>query len=238
MADPLLVLFDVDGTLVDTAGAGRTAMQRAFVDVLGVDAVSRARDTVRFAGMTDPRIIENLARGCGIRLSELARVEIRLRSSYLEHLARIMSTPDSRRRALPGVDALLEDLRNRQGVHLGLLTGNLEEGARRKLEPFDLNRFFADGGFSSDAPNRREIARIAREKMQRRTGVAFRPPRVTVVGDTEHDVDCAHANGYRAVAVATGWSSRDALTAARPDVLLDDLTDRSAALAALGVAVG
>lgn len=233
---PILILFDVDGTLVDTAGAGRIAMQRAFVEILGVDAVGKARGTVRFAGMTDPKILEELARVAGISGTRMGRMDGSLRGAYLAHLSEIMATPEPRRRVLPGIATLLRDLERREGVHLGLLTGNLEEGARRKLEPFGLNRYFPGGGFSSDAPERREIARIAREKMQKLAGVAFPADRVTVVGDTEHDVDCARANGFRAVAVVTGWTAREVLEAAGPDALLDDLADPAAALAALGIA--
>jgi phosphoglycolate phosphatase-like HAD superfamily hydrolase len=230
---PRLILFDVDGTLVDTAGAGRIAMQNAFIEVFRVDAVARATGTVRFAGMTDPNIFTAVAREADVAREELvARIDD-LRSAYLRHLRETMDRPDDRRHVLPGVLPLLDELEEREDVSLGLLTGNLESGARIKLEPFGLNRRFPGGGFSSDHADRREIARIAREKISRLTGLSFPPGRTTVIGDTRHDVDCARANGFRALGVNTGWGGRESLEASGPDALFDDLTDLGAVLDAL-----
>ena len=136
---------------------------------------------------------------------------------------------------LPGVRAALDALEERPGVHLGLLTGNIEAGARTKLDAFGLNRYFPDGGFASDHPDRPTIARLAREKLSRRSRLTFSPSATVVVGDTEYDVDCGRANGFRTVAVDSGWVSREALEAARPDALLDDFTNLSAVLEALGL---
>ncbi len=234
--DPTLVLFDLDGTLVDCAGAGRRAIEEAFRRVFGVDGISEPSRRVRFEGKTDPIIIREIALEAGIPAQRLAALAGRVREAYLVALDEELVRPDPRRRVMPGVRELLEDLRRRPGVFLGLLTGNIEEGARAKLAPFDLNRYFRSGGFSSDHPERNEIARLAREKLSRLTGVSFRPSRVTVIGDTEHDVACARANGFRAVAVCSGWVPREKLETAKPDALLSDLTDLRCALAALGMA--
>jgi len=233
---PLLVLFDVDGTLVNAAGAGRRALETAFRRVLGVDGISTLAAGVRFEGRTDPIIIAEMARAAGLAAEEIDRRQGEFRDAYLAALREEMGRPDPRRRVMPGVPSLLDDLRSRPGVHLGLLTGNIEAGARLKLEPFGLNPYFPDGGFSSDHPDRNEIARIARERLARSTGVAFPPQRVTVVGDTEQDISCARANGYRVVAVESGWVSRERLEAAAPDALFGDLTDLPSVLSALGVA--
>ena len=128
---------------------------------------------------------------------------------------------------------MLATLQRRPAVHLGLLTGNIEPAARLKLEPFGLNGFFADGGFGSDDADRREIARIAAAKLSTRCGIEFSGSQVTVVGDTEHDIDCARANGYRSVAIDYGWTPREALEAARPDGLLDDFLDLATVLRVL-----
>lgn len=232
---PTLVLFDIDGTLIDTAGAGRRGLEESFRAVFGQDGVSEAASRVRFGGKSDPTIIAEIARESGIapRLLEARYAE--LQAAYLEALARELARPDSRRRVMPGVPALLDGLARRPDVFLGLVTGNIEAGARAKLGAFDLNRYFADGGFSSDHPDRPEIARIAHERLSRRAGFRFPADRVIVVGDTELDVDCARANGFSAIAVESGWISREALEAAKPHALFSDLTDLDAVLSAMGL---
>jgi len=232
---PQLILFDVDGTLIDTAGAGRRAMEQAFHEVFDLDAVSSRTAKVRFAGMSDLRIFRALADAVEIPPERYRAEKANLEKTYLRALKREMDRPDPRRRVIPGVPALLETLSRRPGVSLGLLTGNLEAGARTKLEPFGLNRFFPDGGFGSDHVDRREIARIAHAKLSALAGVRFPPDHVVVVGDTDQDVDCAKANGFRAVAVDTGWVDRATLEDSHPDALFDDLADLPRVLEALGI---
>jgi phosphoglycolate phosphatase-like HAD superfamily hydrolase len=233
---PLLVLFDVDGTLIDTNRAGRRALERAFHEVFDLDAVSSRSAEVRFAGMSDLRIFRALADALEIPAERYRAEKVNLEEAYLRALKREMDRPDPRRRVIPGVPALLETLSRRSGVFLGLLTGNLEAGARTKLEPFGLNEFFRGGGFGSDHVDRREIARIAHAKLSALAGVRFPPDHVVVVGDTDQDVDCAKANGFRAVAVDTGWVDRDTLEQSHPDALFDDLTDQPRVLEAFGLA--
>ena len=208
-----LVLFDLDGTLVDTAGAGRTAIERAFGAVLGRDGIDSKALGVRFAGSSDLRIFAHLALALELGEGWAAAHEPALVQHYLAALDLELSRPDPRRRVLPGVRELLEAL-SAAGIHVGLLTGNIEAGARRKLEPFGLNPFFPGGGFGSDSADRREIARIAHRRLAALAGRDYAPDDVVVVGDTEQDVDCARANGFRAVAVESGWVSRAALEAA------------------------
>jgi len=230
-----LVLFDIDGTLVDTAGAGRRAVERAFENVFGLDGVVERARGVRFAGCTDPAIFTTLARDVGIDSREWDARRPAFESAYLDALEHEMARPDDRRRIVRGADLLLRDLAARPEVVLGLVTGNLEAGARLKLRPFDLERYFRGGGFGSDDADRRVVARRAAEKLSALAGIPFLASEIVVVGDTEHDVDCARANGYRAVAVATGWVSREVLEAARPDALLEDYRDLPATLTALGL---
>ena len=168
-----LVLFDIDGTLVDTASAGRQALERAFAAIFEVDGVSARAAGVEYAGRTDPLILADVARAIGVAERDYDARRDDLKRRFLDELASEMRRPEPRRRALPGVAKLLEVLDARENVWLGLLTGNLEAGARAKLEPFGLNRFFPDGGFSSDHHDRREIARIAREKLTARAGIPF-----------------------------------------------------------------
>lgn len=232
---PLLVLFDIDGTLVNSAGAGRRALERALERVFGAQDVRALAAKVPFEGRTDPLIILDMARAAGIEDTQVERRAAELREEYVAALRAELSQPDARRHVLPGIVSLLEELRTRPAVHLGLLTGNIEAGARLKLEPFGLNRYFEDGGFSSDHPERSEIARLAHMKLSRRTGIAFTPERVVVVGDTDQDVACARANGFRAVVLESGFVSRARLEAARPDALLPDAKDLGRVLQALGL---
>jgi len=235
LTPPWLILFDVDGTLVNTAGAGRVAIEQAFQRVFGIDSIASKGRQVKFAGLSDPVIFRGLARTVGLDLDALNSRRDELERAYLVALDAEMRRPDPRRRALPGVRPLLETLQGLGHAHLGLLTGNIEPGARRKLEPFDLNRFFPGGGYGSDHADRREIARHARHELARLTGLDFPSERVVVVGDTENDVDCARANGFRAIAVDTGFATREGLEASRPDALLPDLTDQARVLAAFGL---
>jgi phosphoglycolate phosphatase-like HAD superfamily hydrolase len=169
----------------------------------------------------------------------MGRVEARyaeLQKAYLSALRSELAVPNPRRRVMPGVLPLLAALAARPDVLLGLVSGNVEEGARAKLDAFGLNRFFVDGGFSSDHPQRNEITRIAHERLSRRAGFRFPADRVMVVGDTELDIQSARANAFRAIAVHSGWVPRERLEAAGPDALLPDLTDIAVVLAAMGLA--
>lgn len=230
-----LILFDVDGTLINTAGAGRRALERSFRDVFGLADVAGHASRVRFNGKSDPTIIADIAREAGIPGVDIERRYPELQRAYLDALHAELATPDPRRSVMPGVDPLLRVLDRRPEVTLGLVTGNIEEGARKKLSIFDLNRYFPDGGFASDHPDRAEIARIAHEKLSRRAGMRFPPECVVVVGDTELDIACARANGFVAIAVESGWMPREDLVAAAPDALFRDLTDADAVLRAMGI---
>ncbi len=235
---PLLVLFDVDGTLLDAAGAGKRALGTAFRRVLRVDGFEQRTEQVAFAGRTDPRIVADLAAALTIAPARLERERERLYRAYYDALGQELARDDPRRRVLPGVVALLEALGRREGVRVGLLTGNLEHGARIKLAAFGLERYFAGGGFGSDHVERREIARLAVARLETAGGLVYEPSRVWVIGDTEHDVACARANGYRSLAVQSGWVPRERLERAGPDALLDTLEDTAAVLRILGLDEG
>jgi phosphoglycolate phosphatase-like HAD superfamily hydrolase len=234
--EPCLILFDVDGTLIDTAGAGRRAMERAFEEMFEIDSLGERSSGVRFAGMTDHDIFDALAAVAGIDAALIDGSRRQLETSYLDALRREMERPDDRRRTIPGALPLLETLVGQDGVFLGLVTGNLEAGARTKLEPFGLNPFFPDGGFGSDHRDRREIARLAREKLSSVAGFEFPADSVVLVGDTEVDVESAKSNGFRSVAIESGWVPRELLLSSGADALFSDLTDQPRILEAFGLA--
>ncbi len=233
---PTLVLFDIDGTLVDTGGAGRLGLEASFRSVFGVQDIETPASRVRFGGKTDPTIIADIARHAGIAAGEVESRYAELQDAYLRALRSALAVPNGHRRVLPGVAPLLANLASRPDVFLGLVTGNIEEGARVKLDAFGLNHYFVDGGFSSDHPERGEIARIAHQKLSRRAGFRFPPGHVMVVGDTELDISCARANGFRAIAVASGSSSEEELRAARPDAIFADMTATNDLLDAMDLA--
>jgi phosphoglycolate phosphatase-like HAD superfamily hydrolase len=230
-----IVLFDVDGTLIDPAGAGRGAVFDALQEVFGVSRQALEDARVRFAGRTDPRILRSLARAVAIPDERLRAHFERYVDAYVSHLRARLQAPTSRCRVLPGVEELLDTLRAHGGVYLGLVTGNLERGAHAKLERFGLDRYFEDGGYSSDDEDRATIARIARERLERRHGLRLAPERIVVVGDTELDVACARANGFRSVAVGTGGATAERMTSWGCDAWLEDLADARAAWAAFGL---
>jgi phosphoglycolate phosphatase len=217
----LLVLWDIDGTLVDTAGHGRFAFEEAFRAVVG-----REPQRVEYAGRTDHQIALAMLDG---ERRHLPRV--------LEELAGALEArKEAMRRdghAYPGVPEVLAELHERDDVVQSLLTGNIETNAALKVSAFGLERWldFEVGAYGSDPHEERsELVAVARERAAAKYG---EPTGAVLVGDTPLDVRAAREAGARAVAVATGFAERDALRAAQPDVLLEDLRDTAAAVAAI-----
>lgn len=225
----MLLLFDIDGTLIRGRGAGRRSLGLAFAEVYAVADIDAAMDRVEFNGRTDPQIIRDVARAAGLEPTEYEPRLGELTAAYLRHLETLAGEAGGAH-PCPGVPELLEALEPRPDVVLGLLTGNIEAGARIKLDPFDLNRFFQDGGYGSDAEERPAIAAIARRKFEQRLARTFEPERVVVIGDTVHDVTCGQANGFRTIAVGTGGVAEERLRAVGPDVYLPDFGDVAAVL--------
>jgi phosphoglycolate phosphatase len=215
----LVWLFDVDGTLLLTQGAGRDALVRALREVHGVEDDLAA---IPFAGRTDLLILGDIAARHGLRLEGEGRT--RFFERVVVHMRAIMTPP--RGNLLPGVPELLAAVRGEPGWVSALLTGNESSMARVKLEAFGIWEHFAWGTFGEEGPDRNAIARLAVARAAARHGVT--PDRCIVVGDTEHDVTCARAAGARAVAVATGGYHREVLAACGPDLLLEDLRDADA----------
>jgi phosphoglycolate phosphatase len=223
-----ILLFDIDGTLILTGGAGSRAMGRAFEDVFGV---VRAFDGVPMAGRTDTRILSEAAARAGVALTDAN--QRRFRDRYAECLLDALPEPGHHKTVLPGVRPLLEALERRPDVFLALLTGNDRQGARLKLEHFDLWRFFRCGAFGDDAHDRNDLFAVAMRRARERGAPDVGPEQTIVVGDTELDVGCAMAAGARSVAVATGSSSAGALRQSGADVVFDDLSDIDAFLAVI-----
>jgi phosphoglycolate phosphatase len=225
-----LILFDIDGTLVLTGGAGVRALSRAFTDVFGViDALNG----FAVAGRTDAWILGEIAARHGLAWN--AATSNRFHDTYIGHLKEEIRRPGPRKGVMPGIRALLDALAARDDVILGLLTGNVEAGARVKLEYFDLWRYFRCGAFGDGALERNPLLRAALDRVEACGGPRIPPQDVVVVGDTPHDVAVAAAGGSRAVAVATGSYDAAALAATGADIVMDDLNDLPAALSAFGL---
>jgi phosphoglycolate phosphatase-like HAD superfamily hydrolase len=212
-----LALFDIDGTLILSGGAGLRSLSRTFADLYGLP---NATDGIPFHGHTDPAIVQAMARqGLGRELdtSEFERVL----EHYLEILPEQLATSQSFR-VLPGARELVESLASQDDWLLGLATGNFEPAAFAKLERGDLAGHFAFGGFGSDSANRVELTRIAVARGRERAG---RECPVVVIGDTIHDVRAAHEAGADCLAVATGNASVETLEEAGARWVVETLKD-------------
>ncbi len=221
-----LLLFDIDGTLVLTGGAGSRAMGRAFEDLF---AVRDAFHGVPMPGRTDRSIVGDAAVAHGISPRELNRFP----DAYLRHLRRALLEPGPRKGILPGVRELLDALAPRRDVFLALLTGNYEAAARAKLEYFDLWRYFRCGAYGDAAANRHGLVPVALEAVRSCGGSRVTAADTIIIGDTPLDVECAAVAGAKAIAVATGGYDAAALRAAGAHVVFEDLSDTNAVLAVL-----
>jgi phosphoglycolate phosphatase len=219
-------LFDIDGTLISSGGAGKAALEAALASEYGITHVI---GRLQLSGRTDRAIIRDLFRQFTIDDSP-ANLE-RILSAYLALLPAYLAS--HRGKVLPGIRALLQQLQARDDVALGLLTGNIRDGARVKLGFFQLFDHFALGGFGDRHFDRDDVAREALAAAHKHLPGIVNANRVWVVGDTPLDIRCARAIGARAVAVTTGWHPREELAASRPDLLLTDLEDSAPFLDAL-----
>jgi phosphoglycolate phosphatase-like HAD superfamily hydrolase len=219
-------LFDIDGTLVLTGGAGMFAFAETFAEDFGVPEISRE---VPFAGQSDRGIAANLFLAHGIEDSP--ENWERFRAGYTaridDHLRRREGL------VLPGVVELIDRLEALGDVHIGLLTGNVAAAAQAKLRYYDLWRRFAFGGFGDDHPDRNDIAATAVARARERHGSASANERIVVIGDTPNDVRCARSVGAYAVAVPTGHITAEELVATEPDLLVETLEDADAIVAYL-----
>jgi phosphoglycolate phosphatase len=219
-------LFDIDGTLLSTGGAGKAAMEAALISEFRLGAVV---DGVPYSGRTDRAIGRDLLGLHGIE--DNAETWRRLATAYLAHLPQYLAS--HRGQVLPGIASLLELLTSDETVLLGLLTGNIREGARGKLAHYGLWDHFAVGGFGDDHFDRNDVALAAKAAITAHLDGRGTVDEVWVVGDTPLDIRCARHIGARVAAVGTGWHTLEELAAAEPDVLLPDLSDPAPLLQAM-----
>lgn len=212
----ILALFDIDGTLIRCGGAPRGAIMTAMKDVFGVWNDNKEYS---FSGKTDPQIITELMQAAGVEDGKIRQGMQPVIQRYLDQLDKSLRKEDVR--VLNGVWPLLSALRTHPHVQLGLLTGNVEEGARIKLMRAGLDHFFFNGdgigAFGSDAMDRRELPAIAVGRAKEVLHREFRPKDIVVIGDSPSDILCGRHLGVKSVAVATGWHTMEELKQFDPD---------------------
>ncbi len=212
------VLFDIDGTLLHTGGAGAEAWQRAFLELYEVEANIEEHT---HAGMTDPEIAEIVFREVlGRDGSDVERAEAI--GCYLGHLAEAVAESEGYF-VIPGIEELLPRLVE-QGILLGVVTGNIESAAHIKLSRGDLNRYFTFGGYGSDSRSRTELTKKALERGAEVSGAPLDRDETIAVGDTPRDVKAGHGAGIQVVGVATGSYGVEELNAAGADWALENVS--------------
>ncbi len=225
-----VVLFDIDGTILWTDGAGRRAVYRALHDVFGAPPP----DGHEFDGKTDPQIVHELMRLTGMSAEEVERRLPDALARYVELLAVELGDADHRDKVYPGVVALLDELGARDDVLVGLLTGNVREGAMAKLRAVGLApERFRIGAFGSDHAHRPELPAIAKARAEELLGQAIPGRDVVVIGDTPADMGCGRGIGARAIGVATGRYSTESLLACDAAAVFRDLSDTAAVMRAI-----
>jgi phosphoglycolate phosphatase len=213
-----LLLFDIDSTLVNTGGAGFKALQLVVENRYGV---TDDLHDIEIAGRTDSGIAASILKKYGV-LPTKKNVTTFL-DEYVDLLARLLPTLHGH--VLPGIREILTHMKSKPDRVLGLLTGNIERGAKMKLQRYGLWDFFEFGAFSDDHHDRNELGTFARRRAWEKHGHEFDAAQIDVIGDTGHDITCGKAFGARTIAVATGSWSREKLSAYRPDFLFDDLSN-------------
>lgn len=218
MSDATLWLFDIDGTLVDTGGAGMRALQEAAVDLFGGSGPE-----LDLAGSTDLGVVagifDHFGQTCGPRETEM------FFATYLRRLDWNLAHGRFPGRVLPGVVELLDELAGLPGVTVGLLTGNIAGGAAAKMRHFGLDRHFGFGAYGCDHADRNLLGPVALERAARHAGRAFLPAETLVIGDTPKDIACARAMGAPCVAVATGRFTGEELRIAGADRVVATLEE-------------
>lgn len=218
---PKLLLFDIDGTLIHSNGAGRLTIAYALEKLFGTCG---PLEHYNMSGKTDPRIITDLLTAIGIAPKEIKKQLPAVYELMAEHGQRIFIEREML--ACPGVSELLTHLAGREDVLVGLLTGNSQLTAPLKLSAAGIDPLqFKVGAYGSDAMDRNELPAIGMKRANQLTGSVFNGNNTVIIGDTPADILCARAGKATAVAVASGWHAASTLADYHPDHLFDDLVD-------------
>lgn len=216
-----LVLFDIDETMIHSSGAGRRALERAFAEVFGREISFNGHS---LSGKTDPQIISEVLKDKGFSDEQIDTNLERIFECYIPFLETEVTTAHEFR-VHDGVFELLDVLQTKKETYVGLLTGNIERGARVKLRPFDLNRYFDFGAFGCDSANRMELPAVAHSRATDRYRTKFQNHQIVIIGDARNDILCAKGYGARSLAVCTGKTTKETLVELEPDYIFDTLKD-------------
>ena len=211
-----LLLFDIDGTLLQVNGTTRTAIEHSMTEVTGCPI---STEGVAFSGRTDPAIFRDI-----LEANDVAPNDGLLQTvldAYVETALNTIRPEDVK--ILPGASALLSSLKTREDSHLGLVTGNVKPVAYHKLKMVGLTDYFSVGAFGSDHSNRSKLPALALHRASVYTGHSFQMTQTLVIGDTQPDIQCARDAGARSIAVCTGRHTYEELARHTPDLLLETL---------------
>jgi phosphoglycolate phosphatase len=220
-----LLLFDIDGTLIRSAGAGREAMNRAFRKVSGI---RDGFESITMMGRTDPGILQEVLNQHHLDWDD-ARVG-QFQSHYYQYLENELRKPRGDKRVCAGVDQILTTLQKQHDIMLGLLTGNWRYGAYLKLRHFGLDSYFILGAFGDDSEDRNQLVPVAFERFRMQMSFDILPGNTWVIGDTPLDILCGKPHGTRTIGVATGVHSLEELVVEKPDYAFEDFRDVSSVL--------
>jgi phosphoglycolate phosphatase len=213
-----LLLFDIDGTLVRTAGAGRKSMERSFKKIYGIE---NGFENIYMMGRTDPSIFQEALDNHGVQWDE-GQAEA-FKKEYFDILRVEIEVPRPGKRLCPGISRILSEAEQRPDLVLGLLTGNWKTSAYIKLEHFGMDTFFPFGAFGDDSALREELVPFALKRFQEYSPSILQNEDVYIIGDTPADIHCARPYGARTIAVATGFHSTEELAPENPDYLFENL---------------
>jgi phosphoglycolate phosphatase len=222
-----LLLFDIDGTLIDSGGAGIQSLKDVLRQQFGISDDLRG---VEIAGKTDTGIVHQILRKQNIAVND--ETTAAFLDLYVEFLAREL--PRRNGTILPGVQELLRRLQARPQNVLGLLTGNVERGAKLKLSYYGIWGFFEFGAFADDHHDRNQLGAFAQRRAREKHAIDFAAADIDVIGDTPHDIACGKAIGARTIAVTTGGFTREQLAEHQPDHVVEDFSEVEAVMIKLG----
>ena len=215
-----LLLFDIDGTLIRSAGAGRRSMERAFEQLYGIEDGFQG---IEMMGRTDPAILMEALENHGLKCQD-GKMEA-FKKLYFQFLEGEIELPREGKRVCAGIPALLSELKKKPDLVLGLLTGNWRMSGFIKIRHFGLDVYFTLGAFGDDSANRDELVPIVLERFKKQYDVPIEKENIFVIGDTPLDILCAKPHGVRSIAVATGFHTPEDLAVEEPDFLFDNFED-------------